>query len=86
VARIAAVVAVATVIAHAVQVGIAGYIGLAGQQAAIGKLAHAHGIGQLHPFEGIDIHPRYHSCSACGDSPASREKLPITISRWMWWA
>ena len=44
-----------TVVAHAVQVGRARDIGLGGQQAAVGKLAHAQGVGQLDPLEGVDV-------------------------------
>ena len=50
------VVAAAAVVAHAVDVGGAAHVGLGGQQAAVGKLAHAHGVGHLHPFKGVDVH------------------------------
>ena len=43
------------VVAHAVDVFATGHIRLAGHHATIGKLAHAQGVGQLHPFHGIDI-------------------------------
>jgi hypothetical protein len=44
------------VVAHAVDVFATGHIGLAGHQAAVGKLAHAQRVGQLHPFHGVYVH------------------------------
>ncbi len=29
--------------------------------------------------------PRYQSLTALGCTPAMSAKLPVTISRWMWW-
>ena len=49
------VVAALAVVAHAVEVGGARHVGLGGEQAAVGKLAHAHGVGQLDPLEGVDV-------------------------------
>ena len=43
------------VVAHAVDVFATGHIRLAGHHAAIGKLAHAQGGGQLHPFHSIYV-------------------------------
>ena len=37
------------------QIGGAAHIGLGGNHAAVGALAHAQGVGQLHPFESVDV-------------------------------
>ena len=49
------VTAALAVRAHALDVLAGGDIGLASHHAAIGVLAHAQGVGQLHPFHGINI-------------------------------
>nr|GEU28581.1 hypothetical protein [Tanacetum cinerariifolium] len=55
-ARFFVVVAALAVVAHAVDVGRARHVRFGGQQAAVGELAHAQRVGQLHPFEGVDVH------------------------------
>ncbi len=49
------VMAAFAVIAHLVDIAATGGIGFGGNQTAVGKLAHAPGIGHFNPFNRIDI-------------------------------
>ena len=54
-AQLFVVVTALAVVTHAIDVGGAGYVRLGGQQAAVGELAHAEGVGEFDPFESVDI-------------------------------
>jgi hypothetical protein len=44
------------IITHTIDVFTARNIGLASHETAIGKLAHANHVGELNPFDRIDVH------------------------------
>ena len=53
--RVVAAAAAEVAAAHAFEVLAGRRVGLARHQAAVGILAHAERVGQLHPFDGVDV-------------------------------
>lgn len=70
------VVAIAAVVAHFFDVVAAGCVGFGAHDAIIGKLAHAPGIRQLHPLDGVDVDAQVPTVDLIG--VYSGEKAEIT--------